>query len=387
MRTLILLLASLLPLAAQQSPLLNVWEQGILVRQENDSGWTGVRLRKEGPQGTLGLLDVPVALRRPSGKVRYLAHLDGQSYAWGRVFVPHTFRWAEPSIDYGQILKNERVTGRQALYRSRDFRTWERIALEGVPEQGLVAVHPLRDGSFIGLSGTGLRDGGSAARFRISPEGLLLQDGPSFAWSPQRGPSGDGRRSWSLFQGPDALLLQTTGGTTALDLKDGGLIWRRAPRDQPPSSPWQSLVVHQQMGPDGRLVQVARPRKAEGARSPEVGRGSSLLMSSHMESRAMSPATRLVAQALRNRLKLAGGYYQERNEVHTLDLRTGTWAPVPPQERPIKVARTWLDRLVMNPPLYADPMNDQWNYTLSFRGNGRLVLEPRQTFSGFWSLL
>ena len=387
MRTFILLLASLLPLMAQYPPRLSVWEQGVLIRQESDFGWRGVRLRKEGPRGTLGALEVPAALRMLSGEVRYLAYLDGQSYVWGRVFVAHTFRWADSSIDYGQIVKINRVTGRQALYRSRDFRTWERIALEGLPEQELVAVHPLRDGSFLGVSGRELRGGGTAARFRISPEGLLLQDGPSFPWSPQRAPSGDSHRSWSLFQGPDALLLQTPGGTMALDLKDGSLIWCRAPRDQPPSSPWQSLVVHQQMGPDGRLVQVARPRKAEGARSPEVGRGSSLLMSSHMESRAMSPATRLVAQALRNRLKLAGGYYQERNEVHMLDLRTGTWAPVAPQERQIKLARTWLDRLVMNRPLYADPLNDQWNYTLSFRGDGSLVLEPRQTFIGFWSQL
>lgn len=391
MRTVLLLLGSLLPLLAQ-GPCLNVWEQGVLIRQGDSSTPRGARLWKEGPQGTLGFLDGPAAFRRPSGELQHLAHLDGQTYAWGRVFVayapPGGASWADPAKAFRQMERSERVAGRQALYRSRDFRTWERIALAGGLEQELVAVHPLRDGSFLGVSGTELRGGGTAARFRISAEGVLMQDGPPFPWSPSGNSGSDGRRRfWTLFQGPDSLLLQTSGSAMALDLKDATLLWRLVRKDQPLTSPWNSLPSHQQVGPHGRLVQVARPRKVSGDDLPQLGRGSSLLMSSHMESRPMSPATRLVAQALRNRLWLAGGLYQARNELHTLDLRTGTWAPVPPQEHQIKVATTWLDRLVMVSRLYADPLNDRFNYKLSFRGDGTLELQPTRTFAGFWSQL
>ena len=392
MRTFLLLLATFLPLAGQQPSLLNVWEQGVLVRQENGSNGRGLRLRREGPRGQVGVLEVPLALQTPSGQLRHLAYLDGQAYAWGRVFVAHSSprpRRGESPIDAFRLMqKAERITSRQALYRSRDFRTWERIALEGLPDQDLAAVHPLRDGSFLGVSGTGLRGGSAAARFRVSPEGLLLQEGPSLPWSPPALSGSDGRRRfWTLFQSPDALLLQASGGAIAVDLKDASLLWRLAPKDRPAGTPWASLVSHQQMGPDSRLIQVARPRKGPSSTPPELGRGASLVMASHMESRAMSPATRLVAQALRTRLGQAGGVFQERAEVHTLDLRTGTWQLAPLLKRQIEVEQSWFNTLVESRPLHHDPLSDPWNYRLSCKGDGSLVLLPTRPFPGFWSQL
>lgn len=76
MRRALLTLLSLLPLAAER-PLLNVWEQGTLVREVPAEGG----LVKERGTHTLATLMLPAALQKPCGQLHHLAHLDGVTYA------------------------------------------------------------------------------------------------------------------------------------------------------------------------------------------------------------------------------------------------------------------------------------------------------------------
>lgn len=333
----LLLFLFVLATASAERPLLNVWEGDTLIREIHQG--PGPCLVRERGGKILTRLALPPELQAPAGTLRTLAYLDGVAWAWGTTGVPSTGKAKSryprapfTSADaYMKTIKAQaRLEGalrRGILYRSRDFRTWERVALAPLPDPGLNTLHPLRDGSFLALI-----DGEQprAERFRITATGLLERV-ETLPWNLLMGGTMPLLPSWALYCGPDTLLVlagdhQLTHAV-AVDLQTGALRWRDDGKSRPPDHPWSGLQGQRQIGPDGCLIQCFQPSKPKHAYPAAVQRGAGKVISSHLAQRPLSPASRLVAQALMDRLEKGWGNYDRHVQIQALNLRTGRWSP------------------------------------------------------------